>query len=33
MTGAVGSDYICPADITEEETKAVQEAALPPTAR
>lgn len=28
MTGAVGSDYICPADITEEETKAVQEAAL-----
>lgn len=28
MTGAVGSDYICPADITEEETKAVQAAAL-----
>lgn len=28
MTGAVGSDYICPADITEEETKAVQTAAL-----
>lgn len=28
MTGAVGSDYICPADISEEETKAVQEAAL-----
>ncbi len=28
MTGAVGSDYICPADITEAETKAVQEAAL-----
>ena len=28
MTGAVGSDYICPADITEEETKTVQEAAL-----
>ena len=28
MSGAVGSDYICPADITLEETKAVQEAAL-----
>lgn len=28
MTGAVGSDYICPADITAEETRAVQEAAL-----
>lgn len=28
MSGAVGSDYICPADITPEETKAVQEAAL-----
>ena len=28
MTGAVGSDYICPADITEQETKDVQAAAL-----
>lgn len=28
LTGGVGSDYICPADISEEETKAVQEAAL-----
>ena len=28
LSGGVGSDYICPADITEEETKAVQEAAL-----
>lgn len=28
LTGAVGSDYICPADISEEETLAVQEAAL-----
>lgn len=28
MTGAVGSDYICPADISEEDTKLVQEAAL-----
>ncbi len=26
--GGAGSDYICPADITEEETQAVQEAAL-----
>lgn len=28
LYGGVGSDYICPADITPEETKAVQEAAL-----
>lgn len=28
LTGAVGSDYICPADISEEETQRVQEAAL-----
>ena len=28
MTGAVGSDYICPADISPEDTRAVQEAAL-----
>lgn len=28
LSGAVGSDYICPADITPEETKAVQDAAL-----
>ncbi|MDO5470945.1 MAG: D-alanine--D-alanine ligase [Akkermansia sp.] len=28
LSGAVGSDYICPADISEAETKAVQEAAL-----
>lgn len=28
MYGGSGSDYICPADITPEETKAVQEAAL-----
>lgn len=28
LYGGVGSEYICPADITPEETKAVQEAAL-----
>ena len=28
LYGGAGSDYICPADITPEETKAVQEAAL-----
>ncbi len=28
LSGAVGSDYICPADISEEETQAVQAAAL-----
>lgn len=28
LTGAVGSDYICPADITAEETERVQQAAL-----
>lgn len=28
LYGGVGSDYICPADLTEEETQAVQEAAL-----
>lgn len=28
LTGAVGSDYICPADISPEETKRVQQAAL-----
>lgn len=28
LSGAVGSDYICPADISEEETRAVQAAAL-----
>lgn len=28
LYGGVGSDYICPADISAEETKAVQEAAL-----
>lgn len=28
LYGGAGSDYICPADISEEETKAVQEAAL-----
>ncbi len=28
LSGAAGSDYICPADISPEETKAVQEAAL-----
>lgn len=28
LTGGVGSDYICPADLTPEETKAVQEAAV-----
>lgn len=28
LYGGVGSDYICPADISPEETKAVQEAAL-----
>lgn len=28
LYGGVGSDYICPADLTAEETKAVQEAAL-----
>lgn len=28
LYGGTGSDYICPADITPEETKAVQEAAL-----
>lgn len=28
LTGGVGSDYICPADISDEETKAVQAAAL-----
>lgn len=28
LSGGVGSDYICPADITPEETLAVQEAAL-----
>ncbi len=28
LTGAVGSDYICPADISEEETRRVQQAAL-----
>ncbi len=28
LSGGVGSDYICPADISEEETKAVQAAAL-----
>ena len=28
LTGAVGSDYICPADITPEETERVQQAAL-----
>lgn len=28
LTGGIGSDYICPADISDTETKAVQEAAL-----
>lgn len=28
LTGAIGSDYICPADITPEETERVQQAAL-----
>ena len=28
MYGGAGSDYICPADLTEEQTKAVQEEAL-----
>lgn len=28
LYGGAGSDYICPAELTEEETKAVQEAAL-----
>lgn len=28
LTGGAGSDYICPADMSEEETKAVQAAAL-----